>query len=288
MKKIILSFLLFSFGIFGISSAEVKPFEALELADFKKEIKNSIVIDVRTPGEIILGKITKDALEMDFYEEKKFKEDLNKLDKTKQYLIYCRSGNRSDSTKSIMKDLGFSNVNDLDGGIIIWDEKLFGAPNKDDVVKKYLGKPTVVMLAGTFCPHCQKDVPEVEKEIFNKVGNQINLVVNVTDGEGGKRFKTNMEQIVDPLLNYKTLVGKECAYVPTWIVLDKDGDVADESCGNGKKTAGIVSSLTDLGVTFDKIRVKTDEEKEEDKKNTIIFWVIIALVMGGGFWAFRK
>ncbi|HIP33877.1 MAG TPA: rhodanese-like domain-containing protein [Bacteroidia bacterium] len=119
MKKIILSFLLFSFGIFGISSAEVKPFEALELADFKKEIKNSIVIDIRTPGEIILGKITKDALEMDFYEEKKFKEDLNKLDKTKQYLIYCRSGNRSDSTKSIMKDLGFSNVNDLDGGIII-------------------------------------------------------------------------------------------------------------------------------------------------------------------------
>ncbi|HIP21604.1 MAG TPA: hypothetical protein EYG72_01460 [Candidatus Pacebacteria bacterium] len=83
------------------------------------------------------------------------------------------------------------------------------------MVKKYLGKPTVVMLAGTFCPHCQKDVPEVEKEIFNKVGNQINLVVNVTDGEGGKRFKTNMEQIVDPLLNYKTLVGKECAYVPT-------------------------------------------------------------------------
>jgi len=117
MKKIILSFLLLVVGVVGTTLAEVKPFEALELADFKNEIKNSTVIDIRTPGEIILGKITKDALEMDFYKEKEFKEDLNKLDKTKRYLIYCRSGNRTDSTKLIMKDLGFTFVNDLKGGI---------------------------------------------------------------------------------------------------------------------------------------------------------------------------
>jgi rhodanese-related sulfurtransferase len=116
MKKIILSILILTFVFFGNTFAEIKNFSALTTEEFKKEIKNSIVIDIRTPDEIALGKITEDALEIDYYNPN-FKNDLDKLDKNKKYLIYCAHGNRTRDTKNIMKELGFKKVNDLEGGI---------------------------------------------------------------------------------------------------------------------------------------------------------------------------
>jgi rhodanese-related sulfurtransferase len=46
------------------------------------------------------------------------------LDKTKNYYIYCRSGNRSYHAGVFMLAEGFESVQHLKDGIISWTEKL--------------------------------------------------------------------------------------------------------------------------------------------------------------------
>lgn len=81
---------------------------------------NYTVIDVRTPQEIADGKIIDSALEIDFYKND-FSEQIAALNPEDQYLLYCRSGNRSGKTLQLMEKLGFSSVLHLDGGINAWN-----------------------------------------------------------------------------------------------------------------------------------------------------------------------
>lgn len=77
------------------------------------------VVDVRTPDEYAEGHI-EGSLLIDFYEPD-FAEQIAQLDTDGEYLLYCRSGNRSGQTASLMDDLGFDTVFDLDGGVIAYD-----------------------------------------------------------------------------------------------------------------------------------------------------------------------
>ena len=76
------------------------------------------VLDVRTPDEFGEGHIA-GATNLDFYEPQ-FAGWLDELDKDAPYFVYCRSGNRSVQTIEMMKDLGFAEVYELDGGIVSW------------------------------------------------------------------------------------------------------------------------------------------------------------------------
>lgn len=77
-----------------------------------------MVIDVRTADEFAAGHLA-GAKEIDFYAAS-FKADLEKLDKATPYLVYCHSGNRSGQTSELMKQLGFTDVVDVQGGITAW------------------------------------------------------------------------------------------------------------------------------------------------------------------------
>ncbi|MCJ7726019.1 MAG: rhodanese-like domain-containing protein [Acidimicrobiia bacterium] len=79
-----------------------------------------VILDVRTPDEFVAGHIP-GAVNVDYYEPS-FRNDLDALDKDVPYALYCRSGNRSGDTLATMRDLGFTNVSELGGGIITWLE----------------------------------------------------------------------------------------------------------------------------------------------------------------------
>lgn len=81
--------------------------------------ENTIVIDIRTKEEFESGHIP-GAENIDFYQTAQFSAYLDGLDKTKRYLIYCKSGNRSNQAYEIMKEKGFLNVTELQGGILSW------------------------------------------------------------------------------------------------------------------------------------------------------------------------
>lgn len=81
---------------------------------------NLVILDVRTQEEFNDGHL-EGAIMIDFYGDD-FTEQLAQLDPEVPYLLYCRSGNRSGQTTSIMRDLGFLDVADIDGGIVAWTE----------------------------------------------------------------------------------------------------------------------------------------------------------------------
>lgn len=80
--------------------------------------KGAQLIDVRTPEEYKGGYID-NAKNIDF-NSSDFKAKMAKLDKTKPVLIYCAAGGRSGKTASMLKEMGFKEVYDLQGGYSAW------------------------------------------------------------------------------------------------------------------------------------------------------------------------
>ena len=78
--------------------------------------KNTVVLDVRTKDEVSEGYIKGTTLFIDV-NGGDFDAQIKKLDKTKTYLVYCRSGKRSMMASTVLVENGFSKVYNLDGGI---------------------------------------------------------------------------------------------------------------------------------------------------------------------------
>lgn len=79
-----------------------------------------VILDVRTSDEFAEGHLD-GAIMIDFYRED-FAAQIAELDPDVPYLLYCRSGNRSGRTATIMRDLGFNDVADVYGGIVAWQQ----------------------------------------------------------------------------------------------------------------------------------------------------------------------
>jgi len=97
---------------------DITPQEAFALIQDNQNNPDFVIIDVRTPEEFAEGHI-ENAVNLDYYSET-FRDELNKLDKNKTYLIYCRSGRRSSNALSVMEELGFREAYNVLGGIIEW------------------------------------------------------------------------------------------------------------------------------------------------------------------------
>ena len=87
------------------------------------ESEESVIIDVRTDDEFSTGYIG-GAVNIDFYKGNEFISEIEKLDKSKSYFIYCKSGARSGQTCELMKQKGFKKVYNLEGGILGWTGEL--------------------------------------------------------------------------------------------------------------------------------------------------------------------
>ena len=90
--------------------------------DWKKQLEednNSIILDVRTQAEVDEGMIP-NAKHIDIYKGQEFLDEIEALDKSKNYYVYCRSGARSGKACSIMNQLGFENAYNLEGGFMAW------------------------------------------------------------------------------------------------------------------------------------------------------------------------
>jgi rhodanese-related sulfurtransferase len=84
---------------------------------------NAMVLDVRTPEELEEGFIP-NATNIDFYLGQEFLAEIEKLDKGKNYYVYCRSGNRSGQACAIMNSRGFKNTYNLAGGFMNWEGEI--------------------------------------------------------------------------------------------------------------------------------------------------------------------
>lgn len=89
-----------------------------ESVDFSN--KNNVLLDVRTPGEYEEGHIPQ-AINVDFLADD-FEEEIEKLDKNKNYYVYCKSGNRSTKAIQKMEEAGFENLVNLKDGYSAYKE----------------------------------------------------------------------------------------------------------------------------------------------------------------------
>ena len=113
MKKQLLYFII-SISLLFIFSCSKKPYDNINLKkalDLMSKSTNLVLLDVRTPEEYMGGSapnsINIDVLNTDF------KSKIDLLDKNKEYIVYCRSGNRSSIASSIMATNGFLHVYNL-------------------------------------------------------------------------------------------------------------------------------------------------------------------------------
>lgn len=82
------------------------------------EMEDVQLIDVRTENERLEGFI-KNSQNIDF-NSPTFEEDIQKLDKNKPVILYCRNGGQSSKCAKKLKDAGFIKIYDLKGGITQW------------------------------------------------------------------------------------------------------------------------------------------------------------------------
>ncbi len=102
----------------AVEIKQLAPNDAYALLQSKANDPNFVILDVRTPQEFQAGHI-RGAVNIDFYAPD-FQKQLDQLDKTKTYFVYCRTGHRSGQAVQIMKQLGFQHIYELRGGIMNW------------------------------------------------------------------------------------------------------------------------------------------------------------------------
>lgn len=110
MKKIII-ILSISFLFLACSNKGYKNLNIEKAIKLVNSSTNLIIIDVRTREEYLAGNIP-NSINIDVLSQD-FKSKIDMLDKNKEYLVYCRSGNRSAIASSIMSTNGFLNIYNL-------------------------------------------------------------------------------------------------------------------------------------------------------------------------------
>jgi rhodanese-related sulfurtransferase len=96
----------------------ISPKDAYTMSQEHKGNENFVILDVRTAKEIAKGYI-EGAIRLDYY-TKSFRDEVNKFDKQKIYLVYCHSGVRSSRTLHLMQQLNFKTAYNMQGGIVGW------------------------------------------------------------------------------------------------------------------------------------------------------------------------
>ena len=119
MKKLLILIILITVQI----SCAQKDDSAIQVEKFQEEIAKPdvILLDVRTKEEYDAGHLI-NSINLDYHGEN-FATQLDSLDKSKQYEVYCRSGKRSGESVKLMQEKGFKNVHHLEGGILEWMRK---------------------------------------------------------------------------------------------------------------------------------------------------------------------
>ena len=103
-----------------VAKEAIRDITSIEAKQALTKDKELTILDIRTPKEFTKGHI-KGAINIDFHSET-FKSEIEKLDRTKSYLVHCRSGGRSSKALTLMKKLGFDSILHMKDGYLGWNK----------------------------------------------------------------------------------------------------------------------------------------------------------------------
>ena len=159
--------------------------QTVDVETFQKglENKNAQFLDVRSAEEFASGHI-KGAMLAPIQDGEEFNRRINALDKKKPVFVYCLSGGRSKRASSILREKGFTEVNELEGGITAWraeGKEVEGNNNTVQITpaayQEMLKVATYVLvdIGAPWCPPCRKMEP-VYKKMQQQFSNKIHFI----------------------------------------------------------------------------------------------------------------
>lgn len=112
--------------VIAFSSCIKKSVAGVVLSDatsFEKKMSAPHVqlVDVRTSEEFAEGHLPK-SVNIDVTSDD-FESKVATLDKEQPVMVYCKMGGRSAKATEKLKELGFKNITDLEGGFSNWEEE---------------------------------------------------------------------------------------------------------------------------------------------------------------------
>ncbi|WP_336517869.1 rhodanese-like domain-containing protein [Pollutibacter soli] len=245
-KIILLSLTLtavFSCSHLSHEEANIKPSEFAKLA----YDSGAQVLDVRTIGEFRSGHL-KGALQADWLDQNQFAERINYLDKDKPLVVYCMSGKRGLEAAEFLRGEGFTNVKNLDGGLIAWKTsgkklvecKPHGKETPTEEYAKLINSAPQVIVGfnAAWSPPCKK-MESILSDFENTQTGQVKVIS--MDGSTESKLMLN--------LNVEAL--------PTYILYRQGTEFS--------RKQGVLTTA-DLA---DWVAVKASDEKQIDSNRTI-------------------
>ena len=95
----------------------------LEWREMIDKDDSSVILDTRTHREWSEGNIENSIL-LDVLNPYSFMNDVQKLDKDKNFYVYCRTGVRSIQACMILENIGITKTFNLKGGLVTWSGKI--------------------------------------------------------------------------------------------------------------------------------------------------------------------
>ena len=120
MSKSLFILMLSILGFMGCNAQRGSSIDSKEAYVLIKADSNIAILDVRTAKEFadghVAGAVNIDVNQTDFAQK------IDQLDRSKAYIVYCRSGRRSSKAVGIMATKGFKNLYNVSDGFVGWNK----------------------------------------------------------------------------------------------------------------------------------------------------------------------
>ena len=120
MSKSLFILMLSILGFMGCTAQNGSSIDSKEAYGLIKADANIAILDVRTAKEFadghVAGAVNIDVNQADFAQK------IDELDRSKTYIVYCRSGRRSSKAVGIMATKGFKNLYNISDGFLGWNK----------------------------------------------------------------------------------------------------------------------------------------------------------------------
>lgn len=120
MSKSLFILMLSILGFIGCNAQNGSSIDSKEAYGLIKADSNITILDVRAAKEFadghVAGAVNIDVNQTDFAQK------IDQLDRSKTYIVYCRSGRRSSKAVGIMAAKGFKNLYNVSDGFVGWNK----------------------------------------------------------------------------------------------------------------------------------------------------------------------